>query len=204
MFNQIIENFYRKECNEIEFIFQSGSSILPYIDNPHDVDIFVVFKNRENMREKCHNICILQRQLRELNISVAVVPCQLNRLQNWLDESVPVERERFPAYTYLLRYIQFLGGEDTLNLHGFDVLSEPVRSRYIRSLKEAAVRAETIHDDNNGKMDKCIYHILTGLYILQNNSYNFTPEQIYNINLAHDKECSEELYNWVLETVRAL
>lgn len=41
------------------------------------------------------------------------------------------------------------------------------------------------------------YHILTGIYLLENDSYTLTDEQIANIRLCHDRAITEELYNFI-------
>ena len=41
------------------------------------------------------------------------------------------------------------------------------------------------------------YHILTGIYMLNNGSYDLTPEQAENVRLCHDRMMTSEIYNYI-------
>ena len=43
------------------------------------------------------------------------------------------------------------------------------------------------------------YHILTGIYLIQNGKYELTEEQAQNVNLCHDKKMTLEIYNSIQE-----
>lgn len=45
--------------------------------------------------------------------------------------------------------------------------------------------------------DKFWYHILTGIYMLQNGKYELTDEQIANVRLCHDKQMTQEIYDYI-------
>jgi hypothetical protein len=46
---------------------------------------------------------------------------------------------------------------------------------------------------------KLWYHILTGIYLIQNGKYELTEEQIKNVRLCHGKKMTPELYNYIQE-----
>ena len=41
------------------------------------------------------------------------------------------------------------------------------------------------------------YHILTGIYLLDNGKYELTDEQIANVRLCHDKQMTQEIYDYI-------
>lgn len=43
------------------------------------------------------------------------------------------------------------------------------------------------------------YHILTGIYFLENGDYILTDEQKENINLCHDQQMTYEIYEYIQE-----
>lgn len=49
------------------------------------------------------------------------------------------------------------------------------------------------------KSKKSWYHILTGIYMLDNCSYILTEQQKTNINLCHQKNTSDEIYDFIQE-----
>ena len=46
------------------------------------------------------------------------------------------------------------------------------------------------------------YHILTGIYLIQNGSYDLTYEQKHNIQMCHDKRMTSELFEWIQEQLQ--
>jgi hypothetical protein len=43
------------------------------------------------------------------------------------------------------------------------------------------------------------YHILTGIYFIQNGKYELTEEQAQNVRLCHGRKMTLELYNYIQE-----
>lgn len=41
------------------------------------------------------------------------------------------------------------------------------------------------------------YHILTGMYLIQNGKYELTEDQIHNVRLCHSRKMTTEIYNWI-------
>ena len=94
-YNKII-NFYNEHINDIEFIFVGGSSKLSYIENPHDIDIFVVLKDYSNVKEKMKSIIKLHKELREIDSKIVINAQYKFILQKWLGESVEIP-EKFES-----------------------------------------------------------------------------------------------------------
>ena len=203
-----ITEFYNQHKDDIEYIIIGGSSNLPYINNAHDVDVYVTFKNRENIGEKMQYLLGLQQEMKQLDERVMIIPHFIAVDKHWYDESVFVQKElerraELPAYAYLFRYDDVICGNDNVDKKSIDILIEPTRSRYIESLKRATVKVKEYYNKKQ-RYSKIIYHLLTGIYILQNNSYDLTKEQIANINLAHDKQCTPELYEFAMSEIEKL
>ena len=200
--------FYNEHKNDIEYIIIGGSSSLSYINNIHDIDVFVTFKDRDNIDEKKQYLLDFQKELRQLDDRIMIISHFLAVDKHWYDESVFVPKElearaKLPAYAYLFRYDKFVCGNDNIDKKNIDILNEPTRGRYIESLKRCSLRVKNYYESRK-KYSKSIYHLLTGIYILQNNSYDLTKEQIANINLVHDKECTQELYDFVINEINKL
>lgn len=201
-------NYYNENKDMLESIIIGGSSNLSYINNAHDIDIYVTFITRENVRDKMNSLLKLQQEVKAIEDKIMILPHFLEVTQHWYDETSPISealsrRAELPGYAYIFRYDGILCGEDTVGIKNIDVLTEPTRSRYIKSLKKYVARVKEVFNDR-GWYEKSIYHLLTGIYILQNNSYDLTEEQIANINLAHDKQCTHELYEFVITEIDKL
>ena len=41
------------------------------------------------------------------------------------------------------------------------------------------------------------YHLLTGIYLIENGKYELTEEQATNVRLCHDKQMTQEIYNYI-------
>lgn len=46
------------------------------------------------------------------------------------------------------------------------------------------------------------YHILTGIYLIQNDSYELTEEQMSNIRLCHARQMTQEIYDYIQATLK--
>ena len=185
-----------------------GSSNLSYIENKHDIDVFVIFKDNTNRKEKMHKIFNLIRTLKDINVNVSVLARTSEIHRHYVDETYQTETQkqnllRFPVYAYLFKDIDIVCGEDTSNIKSVDILQEPFKSRYIQALKDFLVEDTHIFT-TAGYHSKRLYHVLTGLYIIKNNSYDLTEEQVANINLLHDWQFPEELVTWIYDEVNKL
>ena len=206
---RLIQDFYSIREDEIECIFLGGSACLPYIDTPHDYDIYIVYK--DYCEEECYLRFFkkereeLQALIQEYEPDAVVIPQYKVCLQNWLGEEIDVpirleQRSKLPTYAYLCPHFDIIIGSDTIGIKNFNVLSNDNNQRFIDALQ--GYKQKLINDTQRfGYIPKYIYHLLTGIYMLKNNSYELTQEQIANINLAHDGNCTNELYNYVLENI---
>lgn len=55
--------------------------------------------------------------------------------------------------------------------------------------------------DQNNRQRKSFYHLLMGLYIFENNSFELTPEQANNVQLAHDGNLPQDVIEWMYSKV---
>lgn len=150
-------------------VARSGSSVLPWITNPRDTDY--IFYVRDN------------------TISSKLIDLYKHKPQDecWLVDTI----DRDPVmsnYEYQNHFRVLVYGTW---LPDYDVLQELVE--YKKTL---------IRDGLNKEFKPSVkqwYHILTGIYFIQNNSYELTDEQKTNICMCHDRNMSLELYNWIQE-----
>lgn len=149
-------------------VVKTGSSILPWIDEPRDTDYrFYVTNNTlsKKMAElyKCkpHKECWL----------IDVIDQPKMRLFSYQNHFlVPVYGEYLPTYDVLEHIPEY---KTVLIKHGLDKEFEP--------------------------FNKYWYHILTGIYIIQNNSYELTEEQAKNVHMCHGRKMTRELYDYMQE-----
>ena len=162
-----------------------GSYVLPWIRNKHDIDVLVIFK--DNMKYDlltCYseNIALI-RELQAQGITPLIR--DFDRLLN---------QER--CYVYENNFCIKLFESEPFNT-SFDIFNK----RYVNILKANFEYVSNEYQDKN-QIPKFLYHILTGIYMIQNNSYELTEEQIENINIVHDMEDTEmigELFNYCKE-----
>lgn len=152
-------------CNAV---YKGGSRVDPVINNPHDYD-YIWFVKPSWYYE-------FITTLQSFNI---------------LDESyrnktlLDVTQVRIYPYTQIdwFSYLDILMikifGEDVCP--ATDVIVEH-RQKFIESLKQKAAEIP----QNKDLKPKRWYHILRGVYILLNNSYDVTEEQKREINILHD------------------
>ena len=211
---EIIQQFYKKKKKNIAFIFLGGSGCLPYISNAHDVDVLVVYKSgvtNEERHSYSEQIKTLKKSLQEVDSNVSIIKQYLGCLKEWYNEiedseekDVPVVNS-VPAYIYQAPHFQILCGEDSVGFGQFSVLNN--KPRYIQVLKNRFPRQNPEVYSDLPFPPKSFYHVLTGLYIILNDSEELTSEQIENINIVHDGENREkitELYNWAEEELNKL
>lgn len=105
------------------------------------------------------------------------------------DPHVVVE-ERVCIGCYILHYMEKLIGEDVD--FGFDFLD--VKQEWLAKAKRLT---KTLLDEN-----KQWYRLLTGVYIYENNSYEFTAEQLANIQKVHDdRAITPELKKHIIDFI---
>lgn len=180
-----IQDFYTEIEDIVTSVYLTGSLVVGVIDITHDIDIILMFDNKEKRREYIKKLMENTRlkellsDAKELNIS-------------YMSDIVDGGKIFNRPYMYLRHYMKLLYGED-LHLN-FDIESN--RELLIGQIKKSI--------DNVDLDTKYLYYILTAIYILQNNSFEFNEEQIENINICHDKsdkakmgELLRECINWL-------
>jgi hypothetical protein len=182
----ILINFFHQNEEELQCIWIGGSFSVPYITNPHDVDIILVWKHRYYDRERIKKCRTLSRQIHDLDGSYQII----FRYNEKYDESFI---DHWPIYAYLYKYRQNLIGTLYPVIDQFDIL------QYEERMWKTLIQWKEKQHSKKG-----LYHILTTLYILLNQSYDLTEEQITNINIAHDQQDLEKikiLYQWALQQI---
>lgn len=165
--NEILEQFKPWLIS----VAKVGSSILPWIDNPRDVDyIFVVENNR------------LPKKSIELRKHQPSNEC-------WL--IVPLERSLTMVGVYQYHWLEPIFGDTFPKYDIFEHLEEYKESLVSRALG-------SIYEPKY----KHWYHILTGIYLIENGKYELTDEQIANIRLCHDRQMTQEIYEYIQETLK--
>ena len=171
--------------NYCSAIYYGGSRVDPVINNPHDYD-YILFakplhkyglcqylrKNhfREHLSAKCRQGC--QNKITSIKISKEHPHYDLSQVR-----SVPYSKITW--FSYLDPLMILVAGEDVCPKT--DVIGEH-RTAFLKCLQEKA------NDLSAGIMrnSKRWYHILRGVYILINNSYEVTDQQRIEINILHD------------------
>lgn len=147
-------------------IVKSGSSVLPWINNPHDADYIIYTESdqgewaSEFYKLKPKNDC-------------------------WF--ITDISNKKIRLFQYLYHYSQLVYGES--------IEPRPDIFEYEKEYKSVLV--EQLNKQN--RKQKYWYHILTGIYLLENRDYYLTEEQSQNVQLCHDKQITLEIYNYIQE-----
>jgi hypothetical protein len=107
----------------------------------------------------------------------------------WLIDEFGSQDMRIYAYEY--HFLKPVYGEE---FPTYDVLE------HIPEYKELLV--DYALDCEYNPMRKCWYHVLTGVYLIQNNSYELTEEQASNVRLCHSRQMTQEIYDYIQATLR--
>lgn len=158
-------------------VYVGGSFCINYLTSYHDIDVFIVCANTSIMTEVFNiiyndkEILTITHDLKEkFNLNILVTTSF--RCVNIWDCG---------NYIYNYNDNQIIFGEK-INFNK-NILKH--KKEYLYTLKESLEKIY-FFENRDKKIIKELYHLLTGVYILQNNSYNFTPEQIENINICHE------------------
>ena len=204
---KILKEFYDSKKDDIAFIFLGGSACLSYITSAHDLDIYVVYNkvsSSKNRKEDREELIELREKLREIEPRVALIHQYVDVLNFWKTGTLNQEcgiNYVLPTYVYQTPNYEIICGEDVIDIKSLNIFD--IRDRFVQSLKDFMSRIDFYYEKDK-VIIKAIYHTLTGLYMLENNSYELTQEQIENINQAHDGNCTKELYDWVKEELEKL
>lgn len=153
-------------------IYYGGSRVDPVINNPHDYDYICFSKKLQSQK--------LRRTL--VHNKLAVAGSQRNKQSTTIEDFSQIRIYPYTQITwfsYLDPLMIKVAGEDVCPKT--DIIKEH-RQEFIDCLKIKA------HALKIGKIknQKRWYHLLRGVYILRNNSYEVTPEQKQEINILHD------------------
>lgn len=149
-------------------VAKTGSSVLPWIECPHDTD-YVFYLTDNHLGEK-------------------IVELTKKRPQGecWLLDDPNSQFMRIYAYQY--HYLQPIYGKV---FPKYDVLEHI--PEYKKMLVELGLSQEP------DVKTKQWYHILTGIYLIQNGKYELTDDQIKNIRICYNKEMTLDIYNYIRE-----
>ena len=176
-----IYNHLRPFCVSI---YLGGSYCQDYIKNKGDIDFICFGKKPVDM---CHIRRLLYFYQKKNDLPAEYDLIQVRNKQN----------EEHAYGSYINKEMIKLVGEDIE--FNFDVINKD-RKEYIEILKN------TIDKLNEGKIrnQKRWYQILRGYYILKNNSYDLSQEEIEILNKVHDQETGWEQYKIDKESIEGV
>lgn len=169
-----------------------GSAAAPYIRNPHDIDVIIVcnsFEDKLNLIKECLSCkatSIIKEAKEKYGISFVIQFKEQYEKQNKCSGEIT----RLPTWLYLDNtelFGSYIIGDLGFNLQ-VSVLDH--KERYYESLLDYYKYIQKRYSET-GKLPKW-YSLLIGLYILQNNSYELTEEQLDNVNIVHDNSNCEK------------
>lgn len=164
-------------------IYLGGSSCQEYINNKHDID-FICFSNEPV--DMCHIRRLLYFYFKEHK-----------QPENYDFIQVRTKQREEHAYGSFINkmMIKLVGVDIDFK---FDIINDN-REEYKQILKDTIKRIE----DGKIRNQKRWYQIYQGMCIMQNNSYELTEEQVYNINVLHDmNEKDLELRTKLIEDIK--
>lgn len=177
---------FDKLQNYCNAVYLGGSQVDPVIDHPHDFDYIWYIKS-----EYLYEFITTLQDIRASFSSEDLLIIDISQLE--LDPYT-----RITWFSYLDKFKIKLFGESVCP-HP-DIIVES-RQEFIKDLKQKAI---IISEDDTLK-PKRWYHILRGVYILLNNSYDVTDEQKREINILHDlSEGWEEIRDKTIQLLEAL
>lgn len=167
---ELIKPLYELTKDYCEGMILTGSIILPWINNYHDIDIVSLCKTKED-RGNLVSIYVENKELMKSYYSKGIYPLTCD-YELFLNPNKP--------YAYERKYGVILYAKNNFDI-SFDIFND----NYLNILKEGFKCVKKEYEDK-GIFPKWFYHIITGAYLLENKSYNLTEEQIQNINIVHD------------------
>lgn len=169
--------------------YLTGSKMLGLTNNKDtDYICFVDIDGNENTEDK----------------TIDYIKTTMDRLQKTLHFERTGGDSIYRNQIYNYQYDEFFMGKDfPINYHILDY-----REEYIRLLKDI-VKNEDFNFTksaifNNGICSKIIYHIAYGVFILENNSPEITPEQKAIVQKIHDRQMPIAYLDVLEEKIRNL
>ena len=186
---QTIFKAIKPYCSAIYF---GGSHVDPVIAKPHDYD-FICFAEQNYYYE-------LSKRLEFLGLkkSVDYVENQQNLGLFDISQLRVYPYKEIDWFSYLDILMIKVAGEDVCPKT--DIIIK-YRSLFLKDLQEKTL----LLNSNKISNQKRWYHILRGVYILLNNSYEVTEEQKREINILHDlAEGWEEIRDKTIKLLETL
>lgn len=207
---QLLELFYINNQHLIISIYLGGSIVCPFIKNSHDIDIIILSKldiSYDDWHSLQQSIIHLRSKCAEIDPTVALLLRHQESFIYWVtqkdDTKVPTKDRFYPVWIYLANYMQNLFGEDIISQFKDYIIWEDA-DNYLQSAKYLIETQIEPYLKANNKLLKKVYHILVGLYFIENKAYDLTEEQIQNINYLHDNPDSDiswQLYENIKKTL---
>lgn len=204
--NEIKEFILSQDTSGIVAVEISGSSILPFIDEPHDIDI-IVFAEGMFVSDRFRRSKPLAEALRSrFGKRLSVITKPYKTPEGMFDEELSKHLNDPASPEKALWYLRYFYSPDShVMLKGtfpqklIDIVHSQQDRRdyleaadyYLHSKAFAKARAKF------GRV-KGVYRMLCALYFIENGKYELTDEQKRNVNIAHD--CAdgwEEMYEYV-------
>ena len=173
-----LEEFYNENIHLIKSIYKVGSCVNPAITvNYRDTDLLFISDSPSILRKK------LQREAYYFD-DYEDAACLIAKKENLLPSQL---------HAYCLHYNELLFGEETQTTTDCILDSEEHKAIYKQEL------TNWYYFILQNPKHKYAYHVLMGCYILYNNSYDLTDEQIVQVQLAHDQNISDEAMAFIKE-----
>lgn len=178
---EIIKEIIKNLREDIAYIKVGDSRALPFIRNYHDFDIFIVCNN-ESDRLNCLqyiNENFNRKELREkyqLDSHVLTAERDTNYLTNLADTFY------FDVNHVLIDEFSESIPVKTITIDEYLEKEDLIKQNATKALKFM------LEKNLNVYLQKRFYYIYTDLCVLKNKSFDFTEEQIDNINMLHDRE----------------
>ena len=159
-------------------VYKGGSRRIPFLTNNHDYDyeIYVRPDMPKNFAPK-----IFKDRTR--------------------GEDIYVRRDgdnvEIGFWSWSLKYGEPIVGENIFE--NFDFFA--IKDRWLEVAYQIFTKYK-FFDDKYGGTIKRWYHILSGLYVLENGCYDFTEKQIAKIQLLHDRQGTQEIYEEIQELLK--
>lgn len=180
----------------------SGSACLPYIDDPHDVDV-ALYVDADSCAHPIKYVKGLKEALRErVGSNVSSFTRRIKSDGSWTMDGDYIRRDAFMNHPMFCASavgdITEIIPPDTV-----DVLKN--KDRYIESLKHWYLSDAFKRARERLGVIKHVYQGLLVVYFIENGSYELTEEQRKNVNIAHDKaEGADELCDWLIEKLKGM
>lgn len=166
------EKLYNDLHPYIVAVYKGGSNRIPFIKNPHDRDYEVYIKP---------------------DMPKTLFPKIFTDRERGEDICVRRDGENVAVayWTWSLKYSEVIVGNDILK--DFDFFT--IKDEWINVARDMLQKCRYFNE--TGGTVKRWYHVLAGLYVIENGGYDFTEEQIENIRLLHDRQGTVELYDYI-------